>query len=103
VIAEGTSEQLKERLGGDLLEVRVADAGQLAEAAQLIAEIAGGEPAVDPHLRRITVPTPSGVDLLLTAARRLQDAGIRLDDLGVRRPSLDDVFLALTGHRTEPE
>jgi ABC-2 type transport system ATP-binding protein len=103
VIAEGTSEQLKERLGGDLLEVRVADAGQLAEAAQLIAEIAGGEPNVDPHLRRITVPTPSGVELLLTAARRLQDAGIRLDDLGVRRPSLDDVFLALTGHRTEPE
>jgi ABC-2 type transport system ATP-binding protein len=103
VIAEGTSEQLKERLGGDLLEVRVADAGQLAEAAQLIAEIAGSDPNVDPHLRRITVPTPSGVELLLTAARRLQDAGIRLDDLGVRRPSLDDVFLALTGHRTEPE
>src|SRR5437588_532118 len=52
VIAEGTSEQLKERLGGDLLEVRVADAEQLAPAAALIAEIAGGDPNVDPHLRR---------------------------------------------------
>jgi ABC-2 type transport system ATP-binding protein len=103
VIAEGTSEQLKERLGGDLLEVRVADAEQLTQAAELIAAIAGGEPNVDPHLRRITVPTTSGVDLLLTAARRLQDADIRLDDLGVRRPSLDDVFLALTGHATERE
>jgi ABC-2 type transport system ATP-binding protein len=103
VIAEGTSEQLKERLGGDLLEVRVADAEQLTRAAELIAEIAGDEPNVDPHQRRITVPTRNGVELLLTAARRLQDAGIRLDDLGVRRPSLDDVFLALTGHRTEPE
>jgi ABC-2 type transport system ATP-binding protein len=102
VIADGTSEQLKERLGGDTLEVRVADAGQLEQAAKLIAEIAGGEPNVDPHLRRITVPTPTGVELLLTAARRLQDAGIRLDDLGVRRPSLDDVFLALTGHGTGP-
>ena len=103
VIAEGTSEQLKERLGGDLLEVRVADAEQLTQAAELIAAIAGGEPNVDPHLRRITVPTTSGVDLLLTAAGRLQDADIRLDDLGVRRPSLDDVFLALTGHATERE
>jgi ABC-2 type transport system ATP-binding protein len=103
VIAEGTSEQLKERLGGDLLEVRVADAEQLTQAAELIAEIAGDEPNVDPHLRRITVPTKTGVELLLTAARRLQDAGIRLDDLGVRRPSLDDVFLTLTGHGTEPE
>jgi ABC-2 type transport system ATP-binding protein len=103
VIAAGTSEQLKERLGGDLLEVRVADAEQLTQAAELIAEIADDEPNVDPHQRRITVPTRSGVELLLAAARRLQDADIRLDDLGVRRPSLDDVFLTLTGHGTEPE
>jgi ABC-2 type transport system ATP-binding protein len=103
VIAEGTSEQLKERLGGDLLEVRVADDEQLAQAAEVLAAITGVEPNVDPHLRRITVPTRSGVELLLTAARRLQDADIRLDDLGVRRPSLDDVFLALTGHATERE
>jgi ABC-2 type transport system ATP-binding protein len=103
VIAEGTSEQLKERLGGDLLEVRVADGEQLAQAAEVLAAITGVEPNVDPHLRRITLPTTSGVELLLTAARRLQDADIRLDDLGVRRPSLDDVFLALTGHATERE
>jgi ABC-2 type transport system ATP-binding protein len=103
VIAEGTSEQLKERLGGDLLEVRVADGEQLAQAAEVLAAITGVEPNVDPHLRRITLPTTSGVELLLTAARRLQDADIRLDDLGMRRPSLDDVFLALTGHATERE
>jgi ABC-2 type transport system ATP-binding protein len=103
VIARGTAGELKQRLGGDLLEVRVSDAGQLAQAAQLIAEIAGSEPTVDLHQQRITVPTKTGVELLLTAARRLQDAGIRLDDLGVRRPSLDDVFLALTGHGTDSE
>jgi ABC-2 type transport system ATP-binding protein len=103
VIARGTAAQLKERLGGDRLEVRVSDAGQLEQAAQLIAEIAGTEPNVDLHQQRITVPTKTGVELLLTAARRLQDAGIRLDDLGVRRPSLDDVFLAVTGHGTAPE
>jgi ABC-2 type transport system ATP-binding protein len=103
VIARGTAAQLKERLGGDRLEVRVSDAGQLEQAAQLIAEIAGSEPNVDLHQQRITVPTKTGVELLLTAARRLQDAGIRLDDLGVRRPSLDDVFLAVTGHGTAPE
>jgi ABC-2 type transport system ATP-binding protein len=103
VIAEGTAVQLKERLGGDVLEVRVADPSQLRQAVALIAEVAGSEPNVDQHQQRITVPAKSGVELLLTTARRLQDAGVRLDDLGVRRPSLDDVFLALTGHGTESE
>jgi ABC-2 type transport system ATP-binding protein len=103
VIAEGTAGALKERLGGDLLEVRVSNGEDLPRTVELIAEIAGADPHVDPHQLRISVPTQEGVALLLTAARRLSDAGIALDDLGVRRPSLDDVFLALTGHGTERE
>jgi ABC-2 type transport system ATP-binding protein len=103
IIADGTASQLKQRLGGDLLEVRVSNGDDLTRTTEVIAEIAGAEPHVDPHQLRITVPTQDGVALLLTAARRLSDAGIALDDLGVRRPSLDDVFLALTGHGAERE
>jgi ABC-2 type transport system ATP-binding protein len=103
VIANGTAGELKDRLGGDLLEVRVAHGDDLTRTTQVIAEVAGARPHVDPHQLRITVPAQDAVALLLTAARRLSDAGIELDDLGIRRPSLDDVFLALTGHGTERE
>jgi ABC-2 type transport system ATP-binding protein len=103
VIAEGTAAELKQRLGGDLLEVRISSGDDLRRTTEVIAEIAGAKPHVDPHQLRISVPTQDGVALLLTAARRLSDAGIALDDLGIRRPSLDDVFLALTGHGADRE
>jgi daunorubicin resistance ABC transporter ATP-binding subunit len=97
VIAEGTAEELKEQLGGDVLEARVRDPADLDKAAAVLAEVNGGRPRTDADQRRVSVPTKGGTALLIAAGRRLEDEGIALDDLGVRHPSLDDVFLALTG------
>jgi ABC-2 type transport system ATP-binding protein len=97
VIADGTAEQLKGRLGGDLLEVRVARVADLDRAAALLGEIARSEPRIDRDQQRASVPTTGGTALLIAAGRRLEEESIALDDLGIRRPSLDDVFLSLTG------
>jgi ABC-2 type transport system ATP-binding protein len=97
VIAEGTAEQLKRRVGGDRLEVRVKEAADLARSSAIVAEVAGAEPYVDADQRRLSVPTPEGTALLIAVGRRLEEEGIALDDIGIHRPSLDDVFLALTG------
>jgi ABC-2 type transport system ATP-binding protein len=97
VIADGTAEQLKDRLGGDLLEARVADPADLDRAVALLAELGGGEPRIDRDQQRVGVPTTGGTALLIAAGRRLEEESIPLDDLGSRRPSLDDVFLTLTG------
>jgi len=103
VIAEGTAEQLKERLGGDVLEARVTDSAKLDSAAALMAELTDGTPRVDADQRRVSVPTSGGTPLLIAAGRRLEEAGIALDDVGIRRPSLDDVFLTLTGAPTRED
>jgi ABC-2 type transport system ATP-binding protein len=100
VIAEGTSDDLKNRLGGDLLELRVADEADVDKALSLVGDIGDGTPVVDREERRLSVPARGGAPTLVAAARRLDDAGIVLEDLALRRPSLDDVFLALTGRTT---
>ena len=97
VIADGTAEQLKDRLGGDTLEVRVSDAADLERAAALLAGLGEGRPRTDRDRRLLSLPTKGGTALLIAAGRRFQDAQVPLDDLGIRRPSLDDVFLSLTG------
>jgi ABC-2 type transport system ATP-binding protein len=97
VIAEGTAEQLKDLLGGDRLEARVSDPADLDRAAGLLGELAGSPPHVDTEQRRVSVPTAGGTTFLLRAGLRFQEGQIQLDDLGIRRPSLDDVFLSLTG------
>jgi ABC-2 type transport system ATP-binding protein len=97
VIADGTSEQLKEQLGGDVLEARVSDPTKLEQTAALLAGLNDGTPRVDGDQRRVRIPASGGTPLLIAAGRRLEEAGIALDDLGIRRPSLDDVFLTLTG------
>jgi ABC-2 type transport system ATP-binding protein len=97
VIAEGTAEQLKERLGGGLLEARVTEPADLDRAAALLAELAQAPPHIDTDQQRVSVPTKGGTKLLIAAGRRFEEAQVPLDDLGIRRPSLDDVFLALTG------
>ncbi len=99
VIAEGTSDELKDQMGGDVLELRVTDLAQLQKAAAILAGLGQGQPQSDPDQRRVTVPAKGGAATLVAAARGLDDAGIGLDDLGLRRPSLDDVFLSLTGQR----
>ena len=97
-IAEGTSDELKDRMGGDVLDLQLADASRLSEAAQLVVPLGREKPQVDHEARRITVGVTGGPATLLAAVRAFDESGIALTDLGVRRPSLDDVFLALTGH-----
>ena len=97
VIAHGTAAQLKAKLGGAMLEARVSDPGDLDRAAMLFADVGHVEPRVDRDRRLVSIPTPVGTTLLLAAARRFEEESIGLDDLGIRRPSLDDVFLSLTG------
>jgi ABC-2 type transport system ATP-binding protein len=108
VIAEGTADQLKEQTGGAALEARVADPRDVQRAAALLADIGKAEPRSDPEQRRVSIPAGEGIELLVNAGRRLQEAGIALDDLGIRRPTLDEVFLSLTGapsqdHTGSPE
>jgi daunorubicin resistance ABC transporter ATP-binding subunit len=96
VVAAGTSDQLKDRLGGDVLEVRLSNAEDLDHAATLLRTLGSAAPRVDTALQQLSVPTTGGAQALMSAGRLLQDAGIAMDALGIRRPSLDDVFLAIT-------
>jgi daunorubicin resistance ABC transporter ATP-binding subunit len=102
VAAEGTSEQLKDRLGGNVLEVRVSKRADLDRAVSLIADLGSGAPRTDPALNQVLLPIKDGASVLIAAGRALEEHGVALDDLGIRRPSLDDVFLAITGHATQP-
>ncbi len=99
VIAEGTPEELKRRLGRDLLRVVVTEVGDLPRASAVLASIAGAEPVVDEAERSASVAVGSPTDALLKAARGLEN--VPLDDLGIRRPTLDEVFLTLTDTTTE--
>lgn len=94
VVASGTPSSLKSQLGGDLLQVVVHHTDDLAAAASIIAKVAGVEPAVDPDTRRISAPVTDRIDALTQAAVAL--AGLAIEDIGVRRPTLDEVFLHLT-------
>src|SRR5207302_2747931 len=100
VIAEGTSDELKLRVGGDRIEVAVARDGDLARAAQA-ARPQLGEVTIDPAQRRVTGPAREGARQLAVLVREFDSAGIEIADLRLRRPSLDDVFLTLTGHEAE--
>ena len=100
VIADGTGDQLKDRVGGERVEVKLTDAEAAACAAAALAGMTGDQPQVDGDAVRVTVDSASGA--VMEAARRLDRAGIAADDIGVRRPTLDDVFLSLTGHAAEP-
>jgi ABC-2 type transport system ATP-binding protein len=102
-IAGGTPEELKARVGGDQLEVVVSDAGQVAAATAILARVAGAEPEVDPETGRLSAPVAERVAALTDVVRSLADARIGVADIGLRRPTLDDVFLRLTGHRAGPE
>ena len=99
VIAEGTPDELKDRVGGERLEVRLADAAAAPRAVAALAEMSDEPPATDGALVTLTVRTRTGA--IVQAVRRLDDAGVDVDDLALRRPTLDDVFLALTGHAAE--
>ncbi|MET9553379.1 ATP-binding cassette domain-containing protein [Streptomyces sp. NPDC006645] len=101
-IADDTPAELKNTVGGDLIEVVVREAYELAEVAEVVARVAGSTPGTDTEARRVHAPVSDRVAALTEVARELRDRGITVEDIGLRRPSLDDVFLRLTGHRTEP-
>jgi ABC-2 type transport system ATP-binding protein len=101
VIAAGTSDELKAQVGGERVEVTVADRTRLDAARELLARIGTGEPQVDEQARHVTVPVVGGSPVLMAALRELDAAGIEVHDVGLRRPTLDDVFLSLTGHAAE--
>ena len=103
VIAEGTSDELKAQVGGERLELVLVDAGRLDEACRLLAPLGAGEAKVDRQVRRVTLPVEGGSRTLVAALRELDAAGIALHDVALRRPTLDDVFLSLTGRAVDPE
>ena len=102
VIAQGTPDQLKSRVGADMIELHTADVPTLARAAQVLATLGGVEPATDPATRRCSLAAPAGARLLPVVIRALDDAAVAVDDISLRRPTLDEVFLALTGRTTVP-
>ncbi|MGX1777112.1 ATP-binding cassette domain-containing protein [Nocardia brasiliensis] len=102
-IADDTPDGLKNTVGGDLIEVVVAEAVDLPVAAKVVARVCDGEPDIDEVQRRVHAPVADRVAALTEVARTLQDERIAVEDIGLRRPSLDDVFLHLTGHRTEAQ
>jgi daunorubicin resistance ABC transporter ATP-binding subunit len=99
IIAEGTPNELKARTGGDVLEVRATHGMDLPRLRELLVGLGSGEPTVDLRWQRVTLPTTDPVAALLAAASRIQQSGIGVEDLGLRRPSLDDVFMTLTGQQ----
>ena len=102
VIAEGTSDELKDRVGGEVLAIRVADRSKVSEAAGAVLGLGPGSGTVDNDTGEIALPVGTdGTGILTEAVRRLDAAQIKLADIALRRPSLDDVFLALTGHAAE--
>jgi len=102
VIARGTSDRLKDQVGGERLEVVVAES-DLARARSLIENVTRGKATVDHAIRKISVPILDGTQSLITVIREFDGAGIHALDLALKRPSLDDVFISLTGHVAEEE
>ena len=102
-IADGTPEQLKSPIGGDRIDLVLHSIGELPAAAAIVARVAEGEPDIDPDSRRVSALVLDPVSALTEVVRALHDAGIAAEDIGLRRPTLDEVFLRLTGHRAEAE
>ena len=101
VIAEGTAEDLKTRVGGDVLELHVADPASLDIARGALAPLGSGEPVLDVERGSLRLPIRGGGSVLPGVVRALDGAGVSAVELAVHRPTLDDVFLALTGHAAE--
>jgi ABC-2 type transport system ATP-binding protein len=101
VIAQGTSDELKGTIGGDVLELRIARAENLSIAVDVVTPLASGDIVVDEGQRLIHVPVTAAVGTVSDAVRRLDAAGVQLVDIAIHRPTLDDVFLTITGESPE--
>jgi ABC-2 type transport system ATP-binding protein len=100
VIARGTSDALKKQVGGERLEI-VVESQNIAKAMEVVATVSGNKASLDEGLRMISAPVSTGATALIETLRSLDAAGIHPLDVGLKRPSLDDVFLSLTGHAAE--
>ena len=98
IIARGTADELKGQVGGERIEVVVRDRADIPRAIEVLDRDGDGHTSVDEHTRRLTVPAHGGALRLVQVVRDLDEASIGIDDIGIRRPTLDDVFLSLTGH-----
>jgi ABC-2 type transport system ATP-binding protein len=104
VIAQGTSDELKTQVGGEVVEIVVADAERLPDAVRVLEKIGRGSVTVDQHTRRVSTSVDGSspaATVLVEALRQLDTEGVSMLDVAVRRPTLDDVFLTLTGHAAE--
>ncbi len=102
-IADDTPANLKDTIGGDSIEVVVLDEADLPAAAKVVTAICVGEPGIDNDTRRVSGRVTDRVSALTHVARQLQDDGVAVEDIGLRRPTLDEVFLRLTGRRVEAQ
>jgi ABC-2 type transport system ATP-binding protein len=100
VIARGTSDVLKKQVGGERLEI-VVEAQNITKTMEVVASVSGNKATLDEGLRMISAPVSTGATALIETLRSLDAAGIHPLDVGLKRPSLDDVFLSLTGHAAE--
>jgi ABC-2 type transport system ATP-binding protein len=99
VVAAGSPQRLKSTIGGDRLDVVVRTAADVPTATAIVTRVSGTEPRLDADCRRISAPLRERAEALTAAVRALDDAGVVVEDIAVRRPTLDEVFLHLTGHR----
>jgi len=97
VIARGDTRSLKRTVGGDQVQVVVADEARLDDAARIVGQVTEFDPTVDVATRTITAPTNQGVETVVLVAKGLSEAGVAVDDLSLRQPTLDEVFMTLTG------
>ena len=100
-IAHGTSDQLKSQIGGERIEFVLAGAADMPPAQAILAGLCLGEVQVDEQTRRLSAAVTGGAEVLQGVLSRLSDASIAIVDVGLRRPTLDDVFLSLTGHTAQ--
>jgi ABC-2 type transport system ATP-binding protein len=101
IIAQGTADQLKRDAGGEVLELHMTKHGDAAKAAELVKPLGNGAPTVDLNTGIVTMAARGGASMLVDVIREMDNAKLMLSDVILRRPSLDDVFMKLTGHSTD--
>jgi ABC-2 type transport system ATP-binding protein len=97
VVAQGSPAQLKQRVGADVLDLHTRQASTLARAGEVLERLGVGTPTIDPDTKRCSIDAPKGSGVLALVVRALDDAGVDIEDITVRQPTLDEVFLKLTG------